>query len=71
MHLVIHLVKLINQADTLVSQHQCTTLQRPLLGHRVLVHTSSQTNSGCTLACATSTAVSCQEQQQQHAADGR
>lgn len=50
-HLVIHLVKLVNQADTLVCQHQGTTLQRPLLSDWVLVHTGCQTDSTGTLAC--------------------
>lgn len=35
--LVVHLVKLINQADTLVCQDQSTTLQCPLTGDRVLL----------------------------------
>lgn len=35
--LVIHLVELINQADTLVSQHQSTSLQCPLSSDGVLL----------------------------------
>lgn len=49
--LIIHLVELINEADTLVSQHQRATFQRPLPGHRILLHCCCQTYCAGPLAC--------------------
>lgn len=46
---VVHLVKLINQADTLIGQHQSTTFKRPLSRYRVFSYTGSETDSRGTL----------------------
>jgi hypothetical protein len=45
----VYLVKLINEANTLVSQHQCSSLQSPLPCSWAAFHISSQTNSWCSL----------------------
>mmetsp|Transcript_32058 Transcript_32058/g.83970 ORF Transcript_32058/g.83970 Transcript_32058/m.83970 type:complete len:372 (+) Transcript_32058:804-1919(+) len=42
--LVVHLVKLINQADALVGQHERAALERPLSGERVASHRGRQTD---------------------------
>ena len=42
---VVHLVKLINQADSFVSQYQSSSFEGPLPGYWVLVHTSCQPHS--------------------------
>jgi hypothetical protein len=41
---IVHLVKLVDQAHSLVRQHQRTTLQRPLTRHRILPHARRQTD---------------------------
>jgi len=48
--LVVHFVKLVNQAHTMVGQHQRATLERPLLRHWVRAHRGSKTDSRGTLA---------------------
>jgi hypothetical protein len=50
-HLVVHLVKLVNEADAPVRQHQRAALQRPLARDGVLVHAGGQAHGGRTLAC--------------------
>ena len=48
--LIVHLVKLIDQADSFVSQNQSTCLKRPLLSDRISVHSSSQTHCTSSLS---------------------
>ena len=45
---IIHLVKLVDAADSVVSQHQGTGLQTELLRFRILGHVSRQTHGGRT-----------------------
>jgi hypothetical protein len=49
--LVIHLVKLVDQAGSLVCQDKSTTLESPFACHRIFSDTRSQTDSTRTLAC--------------------
>ena len=49
--LVIHLVELVDEADTLVGKHKCTTFQSPLACDRVFMNTSRQSDRACTFAC--------------------
>lgn len=48
---VVHLVKLVDEADTAVGEDEGAALQCPFAGHRVLAHGRSQTHSRGTLAC--------------------
>ena len=41
---VVHLVKLVDEAHTLVRQHERAALQRPLAGHWVTAHTGCETD---------------------------
>src|SRR6266403_3012738 len=47
---IIHLVKLVDKAVTLVGEHERTTLERPLARDRVLAHARCQTDGGRALA---------------------
>ena len=47
--LVVHLVKLVDKTDTLVSKHKRATLQDPLARDGILGDRGSQTNGRCTL----------------------
>ena len=47
---IIHLVKLVDQAVTLVGEHERTTLERPFARYRVLAHARRQADRGCALA---------------------
>ena len=49
--LVVHLVELIDEADTLVCQHQSTALQSPLARDGILLDRSRQTHRTGTLTC--------------------
>lgn len=42
--MLVHLVELIDQADTLVSKYQGSSFENPFLSDRVLVDTSSETD---------------------------
>lgn len=46
---VVHLVKLVDEANTLVGEHESTAFQRPFACHWVLAHTGGQTDGGSTL----------------------
>ena len=48
--LVVHLVKLVNEADTFVSKDESTALKRPFSSDWILVHTSRETDCACTFA---------------------
>ena len=56
--LLIHLVKLIDQANTLIRQHQSSALQSPRARDGVLVHSGCETHSRGTLAGSEDTARS-------------
>lgn len=45
-----HLIKLINETDSSVRQHQGSSLQGPLPGHRVSLYVGGQAHSGGSLA---------------------
>eukprot|EP00955_Chlamydomonas_euryale_P020827 220737-Chlamydomonas_euryale.AAC.1 len=48
--LVVHLVKLVDEADALVGEHERSALEHPLARERVAVHTCCQADSRCALA---------------------
>lgn len=48
---VCHLVKLVNTADALISEHQGSTLQGHFSGHWVTHHRCSQTDTRRTTTC--------------------
>ena len=50
-----HLVELIDQADSLVSQYHCSSLEPPLLGRRVHLDRGSQSNRSGSFACGVDT----------------
>lgn len=47
---VVHLVKLVDQADALVGQDECTTFETPLAGDGVLADAGRQTDRTGTLS---------------------
>lgn len=48
--MLVHLVKFVNQANTFVSQHQCSSFQLPLISRVISLDTRSQTHSRCSLS---------------------
>lgn len=48
--MLVHLVKFVNQANTFVSQHQCSSFQLPLICRVIAFDTRSQTHSRCSLS---------------------
>lgn len=46
-----HLIKLVDQTDSAVCQHQRSSLQRPLAAHRVSLNVGGQTDGGGPLTC--------------------
>ena len=48
--LVIHFIKLINKTNSLISQDQCSSLKCPFLSDWISMHSSSQTDSTCSLS---------------------
>lgn len=48
--LIVHLVELVNKADTFVSENQSSSFQDPFLRYWISVNTSSETYCTCTLA---------------------
>lgn len=55
--LVVHLVELIDQAQTFVCQDEGTTLESPLTCDGIFVDTCGETDSAGTLACGVHTTV--------------
>ena len=49
--ILIHLIELINEADTFVGEDESSTLKCPFSSDGVFVHTSCQTDSTCALSC--------------------
>lgn len=46
--MLVHLVKLINTSDSVISKHERTTFKHEFISDRILVDTSSQTDTGTT-----------------------
>lgn len=55
--MIVHLVKLVDQAYTLVCEHESPTLESPFTSHRILSDRRRKTNGRCTLTSCEHTTV--------------
>ena len=49
--IVVHLIKLINEADSFIGEDECSTLERPLTSDWVSMHAGRKTDGACTFTC--------------------
>ena len=46
--IVVHLIKLVDEADSFIGEYKCSTLERPLSSDWISVYTCRKTDSACT-----------------------